>query len=292
MFLYNKNFRKKLIYKKFNIKINIRSFIQTFPQRKHNIRIQTMDNNITVLPNLSNQRFSKQPQYSKGDSTDSVGIESILKSDKSSSFDVLGMKHEPTEEESKKTEKGEAPKSSWNLVIVALVCLVIVLIIVIAWYLLRETPADTKVDDTNNDMRQHQHTTQQEHMAQQQRMAQQQMNARMGYPMQEQCYQQSEQLPINTQSMDNSKHTKPTKAELEDTLSKMETMDDEPTKEQTKLKKPRPAKTRLTPVIEEVEEDEDDTARLDKNLTKHFNNDMEKNMDMDDNDSDNEEGRG
>ena len=259
----------------------------------------TDNDTVTVLPKLSNERFKLPNRRGKGvnlsnDDTKAIDpdVETILKPKKSVSFDILGMKHEPTEEESVTvdTPKPAAASSSWNWLIISLAFIVVVLIIVIVWYVLKENKEDVKPAVVPPDiMRPVMQRSQQD----------QQMTPRMTSQMRQQMHNnsmnpnnrpQTEHLPIHTKSM-GEKIAKPTKAELEATLKKLETIDEEPEPVAKSQKKTKLKSDNKSSSIVSEEVDLDHNPELDDELSKKFYANLQQDINMDEVDSDNEEGR-
>lgn len=253
----------------------------------------TDNDTVTVLPKLSNGRFKSPNRHSKGvnvsdDGTKAIDpdVATILKPKKSVSFDILGMKHEPTEEESvtDDTPKPAAASSSWNWLIISLAFIVVVLIIIIVWYVLKENKEDVNPAVVPPGMMR---PVMQRSQQGQQMQRQHQMH---GNSMNPNNRPQTEHLPIHTKSM-GEKNAKPTKAELEATLKKLETIDEEPehdanSPKNTKLK----SENKSSPIVSE-EVDLDHNPELDDELSKKFYANLQQNITMDEVDSDDEEGR-
>ena len=264
---------------------------------------------VTVLPKLSNGRFKSPNQRSKSvnvsdDDTKAIDpdVATILKPKKSISFDVLGMKHEPTEEESvtDDTPKPAAASSSWNWLIISLAFIVVVLIIVIVWYVLKENKEDVKPAVVPPGMMRpvmqrpqqgQQMTPQMTPQMYQQMQRQHQMQQQMhGNSMNPNNRPQTEHLPIHTKSM-GEKNAKPTKAELEATLKKLETIDEEPEPDANSPKNTKLKSENKSSQIVSEEADLDHNPELDDELSKKFYTNLQQNITMDEVDSDDEEGR-
>ena len=256
---------------------------------------------ITVLPKLSNGRFKSTNRRSKGvnvsdDDTTAIDpdVATILKPKKSVSFDILGMKHEPTEEESvtDDTPKPDTASSSWNWLIISLAFIVVVLIIVIVWYVLKENKEDVKPvvvppGMLRPVMQRPQQGQQMTPQMYQQIQNQQQM---FGNSMNPNNQPQTEHLPIHTKSM-GEKNAKPTKAELEATLKKLETIDEESESDSSSPKNTKPKSANKSSPIVSEEVDLDHNPELDDDLSKKFYTNLQQNITMDEVDSDEEEGR-
>ena len=262
---------------------------------------------VTVLPKLSNGRFKSPNRRSKGvnvsdDDTKAIDpdVANILNQKKSVSFDILGMKHEPTEEESVTDDapKPVAESYSWNWLIISLAFIVVVLIIVIVWYVLKENKEDVKPAVVPPGMmrpvmqrpQQGQQMTPQMYQQMQRQNQMQQQQQMRDNSMNPNNRPQTEQLPIHTKSM-GEKNAKPTKAELEATLKKLETIDEEPEPDAISPKNTKPkSENKSSPIVSE-EVDLDHNPELDDDLSKKFYANLQQNITMDEVDSDDEEGR-
>jgi hypothetical protein len=254
----------------------------------------TDNDTVTVLPKLSNGRFKSPNRRSKGvnvsdDDTTAIDpdVATILKPKKSVSFDILGMKHEPTEEESvtDDTPKPAAASSSWNWLIISLAFIVVVLIIVIVWYVLKENKEDVKPAVVPPGIMRPLMQRSPQMYQQMQRQHQVHDNS-----MNPNNRPQTEHLPIHTKSM-GEKNSMPTKAELEATLKKLETIDEEPEPDANSPKNTKPkSENKSSPNVSE-EVDLDHNPELDDDLSKKFYANLQQNITMDEVDSDNEEGR-
>lgn len=261
----------------------------------------TDNDTVTVLPKLSNGRFKSPNRRSKGvnvsdDDTKAIDpdVANILKPKKSDSFDILGMKHEPTEEESvaDDTPKPAAASSSWNWLIISLAFIVVILIIVIVWYVLKENKEDVKPAVVPPGMMRPamQRSQQGQQMTPQMYQQMQRQHQMHGNSMNPNNRPQTEHLPIHTKSM-GEKNAKPTKAELEATLKKLETIDEEPEPDANSPKNTKPkSKNKSSPIVSE-EVDLDHNPELDDELSKKFYANLQQNITMDEVDSDEEEGR-
>jgi hypothetical protein len=273
-----------------------------------------MGDNITVLPNLSGSRFNKKHGVDGGYSSSGVAnsgkhpksvnlgesadpdVTSILNPKKSSNFDILGMKHEPTEEESvngdtNKTEKSQEKSSQWNWLIISLSVVVVVLIIAIVWYVLKQNDEAAAVVVPPyvlhpNAIPLTGHTSTQNNMWNPQQYGR--VNP-VNKP-------QTEHLPIQTKSM-GQPVCKPSKSELESTLKKMEKMEIMETVEEMP-EEPKPQKEDNNSIVDDASDkkpvddaDLDQNPVLDDNLSNQFYANLQENIDMDNADSDEEEGR-
>lgn len=254
-----------------------------------------MDETISVLPKLSDNRFKKKvnrTEYSANiaDKKIDPDVDSIINQKNSNTFDILNMKHEATEEElsqdNKKTTETQST-SKWNWLIIALAFVVIVLIIVIVWYVLRENTDETKappipggVMRPSNGLNPHDNNRYQQIMNQQM-MCQNKNN--LNYRNDN---SQSENLPIQTKSM-RSKNNTPTKDELESTLKKLETINEDDDNKSVKKLKPKSKKESIK--IRESTSDDDEEE--DEKLNKKFCDNMKKNVEISDAESDEEESR-
>ena len=110
-----------------------------------------MDDNVTVLPKLAN-RFAKQRKntgFSTDDSNIDPDVNRVLNESNPNDLDVIGLQHEPTKEElqsdkNSKTTKINESSSMWSWVIIVLAFIVVVLVIAIAWYILKENTENLK----------------------------------------------------------------------------------------------------------------------------------------------------
>jgi hypothetical protein len=133
------------------------------------------------------------------------------------------------------------------------------------------------------------------HTMAQQYAHQNQLNNQQGvnHPMHPMNRPQCEPIGIQTKSMDtqSSLNNKPSKKELEDTLSKLETIPEDSTPQPTKkLLKPsvkKPAASEPNIKISEIKNDD----KLDNTLSAKFYRNMQQNLDLDKADSDEEEDR-
>lgn len=227
---------------------------------------KTMEH-IEVLPNI--------PGVDRSRRNPDPDVDNIL--NKSDDVDIIGMKHEPTNEEKNQSKPNE---SSWSWLIIGLGLIVIVLIIIIVWYVFRENECLSTTALPQNIIR-----------------PQPQVNLgnlnNSHYPphapahhpvMHPSMYQprmpQAEKMPINSQTMHQKKMNEqqaksPTKQELEQTLKKLSTIHAD--------KKLKPSKrqeqTEETPFIKEEEYVED--KELDNNLSNTFYSNLQQNIDND-----------
>jgi hypothetical protein len=221
------------------------------------------DEPITILPKLGNNRFNNKKHTAAvkpnifNTKSDDPDVVSVLKQKNTDQLDILGMTHEPTKEESSADDTKPQPEKSspWNWLIISLAFIVVVLIIVIVWYVLKENEniCETRTAIPSSIIQPVAH-----------RVAQSTRPHRYNH-MRE--YQQTENLPILTKSMDshtkkfNPSQPKPTKEELESTLKKLETIDEEPVVTEQKNKS--------------LNSDSDDK------LSSQFYNNLQQNIDID-----------
>ena len=241
----------------------------------------TDNETVQVLPNLSNSRSSRRREMPrepvKMPSID-PDVEAITKP-KKSILDIMGLKHEPTDEESKsKKEDTKDTKDKYPWLLIALAVVVVLLIIVLVWYVLRENENNEKSLIPKEIMQPFRQAFPQPQKPQQPSPPPQQYQQQQ--PQQQQFMQhqynknQTERLPIQTNSMKSAPvkprpASKPTKSELEATLSKLDTIPENKTKK-----------------TEEVADDE-----LEEEMKSKFYNNLQQNVDLDEQDSDDEEGR-
>ena len=270
-----------------------------------------MDDNVTVLPKLAG-RFAKQgkPKLVNDDNVD-PDVRRVLNASNSNDLDVIGLQHEPTKEELQSEKNSKDNKDSkdiknnkssiWNWVIIVLAFIVVILVVAIAWYILKKNTENLKpqpipphiIDPRHPSYKGYQMPTQmptQRHNQMPNHMPNQMPNQTMNRP-------QTEQLPIQTKSMSTSQ---PTKLELEETLKKLESIKettDEPDESNIKknILKPRNVKTVETAKVKANDttttDDSSKNVELDNKLSKKFYDNLQKNLDLDKADSDNEECR-
>ena len=267
-----------------------------------------MDDNVTVLPKLSN-RFKQQPKnvYFSDEIHTDPDVKSILKSTSQNDLDVLNIPHTPTKEEAysikdnKEITVNKDGKSSWTWVIIALSVIVVILVVVVAWYVLRENkeeplnPIPHHIIKPNSYHLNHNYNNLTDH------------------PMHPNNRPQSEQLPIQIKSMHPKNNKQPTKVELEETLKKLESIKEETMEpdnvKSVKLVKPSiPVQKLIKPRINQnivnsnnsnnsnntnntQEENSSENSELDDNLCKKFYSKLQQNIDLDKAESDEEEGR-
>ena len=279
-----------------------------------------MDDNVTVLPKLGN-RFAKQSKTKLvNDDNVDPDVKRVLNVSNPDDLDVIGLQHEPTKEElqsektskdSKDTKNNKGTTSSmWSWVIIVLAFIVVVLVIAIAWYILKGNTENVKPQPIPPNVLE---PMSQSYKGQRPTQMPNQMHNQMPNQMPNQMHNQmpnqmancpmnrpqTEQLPIQTKSMHSSQHKQPSKSELEETLKKLESIketNDEPTISNTKknLLKPRNIKPVKSTEIKSNNTDYDDSsenAELDNKLSKKFYDNLQKNLDLDKADSDTEECR-
>ena len=174
---------------------------------------KNFDAHIEVLPNI--------PNMTKGKKVD-PDVRSVLENP---TLDVMSMKHETTDEESVKSLE-----SSWSWLVISLATVIIILIIVIVWYVLRENekfneelppgvirPVSQQRVNPNFANRQQPQRYSPRQMQQLQRQAQQAQQAFQA----QQRQAQTEQLPIESKSLQEVESKQPTKQELEKTLRQL-----------------------------------------------------------------------
>jgi hypothetical protein len=260
---------------------------------------KNFDSHIAVLPNI--------PNMNKGKKVD-LDVRSVLEK---SSLDVMAMEHEPTNEESGKL----LSTASWSWLVISLAVIIVVLIIVIVLFVLKENEKyDEKVPNSiikpsfqqqvnpnfvnNNHQQQQMHQQMQQQQQQQQQMQQQQqqqqqMQMHQQQQMQQQQKQQTEQLPIISKSLQDSKFKQPTKQELENVLRQInqktpsiEVISDKQNSNGIKAtsdkQKQNPDAIKAT---SGQEQDQDQT------LATAFCQNLQQQVDMENADSDDEEGR-
>ena len=248
--------------------------------------------NIAVLPKLAGARHnSKRPV--KPATVEEVApadpdVEYILKNRKKNSMNVLNMKHEPTAEETAEAaaEPKPAVTTQWNWLVITLAVIVFVLIVVIVWYVLKEnTP-----DDAANKMKLPASIVMPNAMPNL-RMPPQPQNLQ-GMPQQMcpippvQAFQTSHQNqlgpPMSSRPVIATPTTqnrpapklKPTKNELENTLKKLETIEENKVANSGESVKSGP------PVEENSDED------LDNQLSSKFYSNLEKQIEIEEASSD------
>lgn len=243
----------------------------------------TDNETVQVLPNLSNSRSSRRremPREPVKVPNIDPDVEAITKP-KKSILDIMGLKHEPTDEESKsKKEDTKDTKDKYPWLLIALAVVVVLLIIVLVWYVLRENENNEKslipkeiMQPFRQAFPQPQKPPPQQQPQYQQPQYQQQPPQQQQFMQQQYNKNQTERLPIQTNSMKSAPKpkpsSKPTKSELEATLSKLDTIPEKKTKK-----------------TEEVADDE-----LEEDMKSKFYNSLQKNVELDEHDSDEEEGR-
>ena len=213
--------------------------------------------NVNVLPKLSKEI--------------DPDVKSVLEApDKN--IDVMRMQHEPTEEEMNEIKKNKSIKDSnmWTYVMYGVIILGILLIVLGIVYMCRDTSKPAAIPNA---------------MLNPNYMGYGRMPMYAGPPPQHQSGQ-----PLPASKPEDPK--KPTKKELEETLSKLETIpesDDEPPKK--KKLKPRKSIT-LELVDNETKDNKDNKDNKETDdITKKFYNGMQTKLDLDKADSDEEEGR-
>ena len=240
---------------------------------------KALDHHIEVFPNISGVEKTRR----KVD----PDVENIMnKSKNSGGIDVMGMPHEPTNEEKNTSNHTE---SSWSCLIIVLGFIVVMLIVIIVWYVLRENeePKPTQLPTgitrpvhTYGPGQPHQFA---QHPGQPHQFAQ--------HPGQR---PQSEHTPIHSQSMQQKekemqKSRQPTKEELENTLQKL-TRKEEKQKQLTPSKRQRVRESNGA-IVEEMsddttehtEETTDESAenqQLDNKLTNTFYTNLQQNIDL------------
>jgi len=219
--------------------------------------------NVNVLPKLSKEI--------------DPDVKSVLEApDKN--IDVMRMQHEPTEEEMSEIKKNKSIKDSnmWTYVMYGVIILGILLIILGIVYMCRDTSKPTSIPNS---------------MLNPNYMGYGRMPMYAG-PLPPQSGQPPASKPDEAK--------KPTKKELEETLSKLETIpesDDEPPKK----KKLKPRKSITLELVDnetkepkepkEPKENKENKENKEDDITKKFYNGMQTKLDLDKADSDEEEGR-
>ena len=253
-----------------------------------------MDENISVLPKLSDSRFRKKSNNVdyKNNAAQVIDpdVESIMSKKSSNNFDVLNMKHEPTDEELNKTNADTTADSSYkyNWMIITLSFIVIVLIVVLAWYFLSESSTDAvkpacippnivRPQNTTDNTKFQQMMYNQ---AQSQNQAQYQNNSFANQQQQHYNNNQSENLNIQTKSLKSKSSKQPTKNELELTLKKLKTIDEDGKKDTKKLTQSSRNDKQLPKIVSISDSDSDEEIQ-DQKLVKKFTEDLQKNIDID-----------
>ena len=276
-----------------------------------------MDDNVTVLPKLAN-RFAKQRKntgFSTDDSNIDPDVNRVLNESNPNDLDVIGLQHEPTKEELQSDKNSKDSKDSkineassmWSWVIIVLAFIVVVLVIAIAWYILRENTENLKPQPLQPHIIEPQHPSYNYKGYQMPNNMHNQMHNQMPNNMHNHPINrpQMEQLPIQTKSMHNIQNKQPTKLELEETLRKLESIKENPndTNDETNdppikknILKPRNIKpinntTLKTNKDNITEPDSSENAELDNKLSKKFYDNLQKSVDLDKADSDTEECR-
>ena len=199
---------------------------------------------------------------------------------------------QPTKEEIENKDNKSDVSSSW--LIIGLALIVVILIVVIVWYVLKENKEnDAEKNKKNLPPGVLQPTDIPPGMHPGMRPG---MNPRMHPSMQQQYYRQyvkpgqgpigqTEHLPIQTQTMNATR--KPTKKELEQTLSTLSSIKE---KSEEETKKVKPSKAQQEKEQEKEKEDDEYTdPEMENRLASAFYNDLQQNIDMDDNDDAEEE---
>jgi hypothetical protein len=255
-----------------------------------------MDENISVLPKLSDSRFRKKSNNVdyKNNASQVIDpdVESIMSKKSSNNFDVLNMKHESTDEELNKTNADTTADSSYkyNWMIITLSFIVIVLIVVLAWYFLSESYTDAvkpacippnivRQQNNNND------NTKFQQMMYNQAQAQSQNNSFVNQQQQNYNNNQSENLNIQTKSLKSKSSKQPTKNELELTLKKLKTIDEDDRKITKKIT--QSSRNEKLPKIVSISDSDSDDEIQDQKLVKKFTEDLQKNIDIDEIEEDN-----
>ena len=256
-----------------------------------------MDDNVTVLPKLAG-RFAKQgkPKLVNDDNVD-PDVRRVLNASNSNDLDVIGLQHEPTKEELQSEKNSKDNKDSkdiknntssiWNWVIIILAFIVVILVVAIAWYILKNNTENLKpqpIPPNIIDPRHHSYKGYQ--------MPNQMPNQTMNRP-------HTEQLPIQTKSIRTTQPKQPTKLELEETLKKLELIKETDEPDELNIKKnvlkPRNVKpvdiAKVKANDTTVADDSSENVELDNKLSKKFYDNLQKNLDLDKADSDNEECR-
>jgi hypothetical protein len=177
-------------------------------------------NHIQVLPNLSGKKHMpiRPIKLSKPD----PDVNTILKQQTDDVFNVLKMGHEPTDEEknskmnndkTKKIEKNSSDEETdkvvgYSWLVMSLAFIVIILMVFIVWWVLKENREPIKHVIPPGIMRPHNVPMQ-----------------RRGGVYPSHPVQQSENMPIQTQNMPGESTKQPTKGELESILSQMKLTD-------------------------------------------------------------------
>ena len=192
-----------------------------------------MDEPITIEPNLTKTNRQRRPVRQHNLSRPPIveekpdpDVERVLKQ----KCDVVKMKHNPTEEE--KSAGGEEvpkPASKWTWVVIGLALIVVVLMIAIAWYVLKENKKDDQSEISPYDV---------QPMSIPDRMVNAVRNGipnipmpgmgRYSNPVHPSNRPQTEQMPIQTSSMPIPRHElAASKTDLQKTLARMNTIKEE-----------------------------------------------------------------
>jgi hypothetical protein len=184
---------------------NIEPHINVFPKIKSNIRNVNLASLDPDVESVLNSKMSKK------------------------NLDILKMKHEPTEEEQiNDTSKQVESPYSWLIITLAIV--IIVLIIGIAWYVLKANEDCVQPPNIPNNIIQPnmiQPNMMQPNMMQPNNIIQypqmrQHPAQNFSHPLHPNNRPQTENLPIQTKSMNTQQNKQPTKKELIATLNKLE----------------------------------------------------------------------
>lgn len=221
-------------------------------------------------------------------------VETILNPKKQkNNIDILGMQHEPTEEEQNTAGGKSTTESQWPWLIIILAIIVIGLIIIIAWYVLKENnECDNKTPNIPRaiiqpNMQMNPQLNPQLNSAMYHNMYNQMHPSQnFTHPMHPMNRPQTENLPIQTKSMSSSSKT-PTKQELMATLNQMTL---EPIKEYETNTKPvktlKPSKKQEKKINTDQEQNgEDDNDPQDDELASKFYKNLQQNINNDDKDN-------
>lgn len=238
---------------------------------------------IEILPDLSrlNKKVNIDPD-----------VDAIINEKNTNNIDILKMSHEPTQEEQDDQLLNKTScKSRWSLLIIILAIIILIIIIIIIWFVLKTNNEDNSNLNQipKNIIQPSKVYPNQQHGYSQPHANLHHMNQYNQHPMHPNNMQQTENIQIQTKSM------QPSKKDLLNTLHKMKL---EPIVETDETEERDPELTPKTdgqtnkPVIktetESVGEDIEDTQ--DNKIAKTFYRDLQKNIDNDEaDDSDNDD---
>lgn len=244
------------------------------------VQLLLMSTHINIVPKLSSNNKHLSKHLEKKTDPD---VNNILSKDE---IDIMGMKHEPTDEE-KTSITNQSKSYSW--LIIGLVIVVVILIIGIAWYVLKDNKKCKNIPNISSEaIRPNIHPAYQ-----------------YGHPMHPINRPQTENLPISTNSMPKRELSQnkfsqpkpqPTKQELMSTLNRLnsieevnEESDEESScdkiveiKEKKKLKLSK-SKNKLKDKPPKEEENAEDDV-----LANNFYNKLQENLEDDEDNSDGE----